>query len=80
MGLAWSLDQTERQWIDFGIYPEACMTSPETCGTEGGAVSFWINIENFDGNYLGGIISTQNSGDGFSIFLSCKSKQTLVTF
>ena len=63
------MDRTKRQWIDLGVHTEACMTQPETCGSAGGAVSFWINIVNCtEFQYLGGLITTRNSGPGLSIF------------
>ena len=41
---ALTLDQTRKQWVDLGIHTEACMTRPETCGAEGGAISVWVNV------------------------------------
>ena len=63
------MDRTSRQWIDVGIHTEACMTKPETCGSAGGAVSFWINVVNCTGVlYLGGLITTRTAGPGFHVF------------
>ena len=43
----------QKQWVDFGIHTEACMTRPETCGAAGGAISVWINILDGLGNKEG---------------------------
>ena len=37
-------DSTRRQWVDLGIHTDVCMTRPETCGTDGGAISMWLKI------------------------------------
>ena len=74
LGYAWSVDRTSKQWIDVGIHTEACMTRPETCGSAGGAVSFWINVVNCTGfQYLGGLITTENAGPGLRIFCHAPS-------
>ena len=39
------LDAAQRQWIYLGPHPEACLAQPDTCGGEGGAVSFWVRVE-----------------------------------
>ena len=39
-----SLDRTREQWVDLGIMKKACITRPETCGTEGGSVAFWLRV------------------------------------
>ena len=63
------MDRIKRQWIDLGIHTEACMTQPETCGSSGGAVSFWINVVNCTGfQAIRGLITTENGGPGLSIF------------
>ena len=64
------LDHTLEQWIDLGILSEACITQVTTCGPEGAAVSFWVNI--IDCPSSGGIISsrTYQNGGGFNFFCS----------
>ena len=53
-------DRSRSQWIDLGDLHEACITRPDTCGPEGAAVSFWLNlIESKEGD---GVISTTNTG------------------
>ena len=53
-------DRARSQWIDLGDLSAACITRPDTCGQEGAAVSFWLNlIECKEG---GGVISTINTG------------------
>ena len=35
-------DHTMQQWLDLGNQSQACITVPETCGTQGGTISVWI--------------------------------------
>ena len=50
------------------------MTIPDTCGSEGGAVSVWMNIDECETesgglNIFGGLItSLKHSGAGFSFY------------
>ena len=64
-----STDGSRNQRIDLGSHTEACMTRPETCGTAGGAVSFWLKDIDCGNDYNNGIISTQQSGtfSGFNV-------------
>ena len=50
------VDRTKNQWVDLGIHTEACMTRPETCGAEGGAISLWIRV--IDCPNIGGLVSS----------------------
>ena len=54
-----STNRSQRQWVDLGIYPEACMTLPETCGAAGGAVSMWLKI--IDCEQDGAMLSTRDA-------------------
>ena len=66
-GQAVKLDADDREWIDLGRHPEACLTQPDTCGKSGGALSMWIKVAR---DYSGGIITTkQNKGSyrGFTV-------------
>ena len=55
-----SLDGTRSQWLDFGYHTNACFSQPDICGAAGGAVSFWINVN--DCSDWQGIISSQPEG------------------
>lgn len=35
-------NHTNKQWVNLGNHPEACMTLLESCGPAGGAISFWF--------------------------------------
>ena len=59
-------DHSQRQWIDLGVHPEACMTRPETCGAAGGAVSFWVMLVDTDYDEVGGIITSYAYAPGSS--------------
>ena len=54
---AFRLDRTKKQWVELGDLTTACFTVPESCGPEGAAVSFWINLINFP--VWAGIISSK---------------------
>ena len=32
------------QWLDLGNQSQACVTIPETCGTQGGTLSVWFKV------------------------------------
>ena len=44
-------DRTMSQWLDLGNQSQACITIPESCGTQGGTVSAWVKR---DGNLAEG--------------------------
>ena len=67
LGSAWTVNSTNREWIDLGSHREACMTIPETCGSEGGAVSLWMNTSECVSDGYGSFITTKTYGAGFSI-------------
>ena len=66
---AWTVDRTNRQWIDLGNHAEACMTQPETCGHLGGSTSVWMKL--IDCPSAAGIISSFGSSTGSLI--GCKN-------
>ncbi len=33
-----------RAWVDLGLVTDACITIPETCGPDGGALALWVYI------------------------------------
>ena len=53
------LDASRRQWIDLGIHLEACLTQPDTCGGDGGALGFWVRVD--APGRLPGIISSKKT-------------------
>ena len=61
------LDAAQRQWIDLGPHPEACLAQPDTCGGDGGAVSFWVRVQT--GGILPGLMSSKKTerARGFQI-------------
>ena len=38
------VDRTKRKWVDLGILEHVCIARPETCGSAGGAVAFWMKV------------------------------------
>ena len=60
VGFALTLDRTKKQWVDFGIQTEVCMTLPQTCDAAGGVISLWIKI--VDCPDRAGIISSHTYG------------------
>ena len=47
-------DRDLGQWLDLGNQSQACITIPETCGSQGGTISAWIKP--IESNQKGGII------------------------
>ena len=35
---------TDSQWVDLGMLSQACITIPETCGSDGATMSVWLKI------------------------------------
>ena len=69
-GNAVNLNHTQKQWLDFGEHTEACMTRPGTCGAEGGAVSYWMNLFQAGRYYRAGVISSRKGGHaGFEVYV-----------
>ena len=45
VGNAIKTNRALRQWVDLGdLSPFTCMTLPENCGPDGGALSAWIKL------------------------------------
>ena len=56
--------RTRQQWVDLGVQTDACLVIPDSCGPEGAAVAFWVNIY-----YCSGIMSSYTSySTGFFIY------------
>ena len=65
-------DRTESQWLDLGNQSQACITIPESCGTQGGTISAWIKLG--ECITVGGIISSfTQTQSGFSFY--CKNSE-----
>ena len=70
MNLAWTLNGKKNQWVDLGIYTEACMTRPDTCGAAGGAITLWVNILDQGSGYNGIMSSCLSYKSGFFLFVN----------
>ena len=66
----------ESRLAEIGSPPDACMPKG-TCGADGGAVSFWVNMLNCSDNSAG-IITTLPFGNfyGFQILCSYENDTT----
>ena len=57
-GFALLLNNTRKQWVDLGVLNDACVTRPDTCGSAGATVAFWMRIT-FNHSTSQGVISSQ---------------------
>ena len=64
VGNAVKTNESLRQYVDLGDLSSACVTKPETCGPEGGAISLWFKLDACVG---GGIITSRSSSTGFHL-------------
>ena len=39
-----STDRAQNQWVDLGNLSAACITRPDTCGSDGAALSVWLKL------------------------------------
>ena len=63
------MDHRQKQWINLGEHADVCLTRPDTCGDNGGAVSYWMNVLERGRFYHCGLITTRASGsDGFEVY------------
>ena len=51
-------DHTKQQYLELGNQSQACITIPESCGTQGGTISVWAKHLGCQNG--GGIISSQD--------------------
>ena len=61
-------DHTLQQYLELGNQSQACITIPESCGTQGGTISVWVKpLGCPDG---GGIISSQDTSQS-AVIIAC---------
>ena len=62
------------QSLELGNLSQACITIPESCGTQGGTVGLWAKV--IDCQYQGGIINSFNlERTSFSILCTSSTLQ-----
>ena len=60
------MNRTNKEWVGLGDLSVACITVPETCRPEGGAIGVWLRLDAFPAN--SGIISSKGySTSGFTV-------------
>ena len=65
-------DHTVQQYLELGNQSQACITIPETCGSQGGTISVWIKpLGCQDG---GGIISSQPQSQS-AVVIACRQTE-----
>ena len=60
---------TLEQWLDLRNQSQACMTVPETCGTQGGTLSLWFKVLDYQPH--GAIIGNNFSEPKTSVSITC---------
>ena len=64
-------DLALQQWMDLGNLSQACITVPESCGTNGGTVAAWIRVLECedDGGIVTSFTGTFSSFSSLSLIL-----------
>ena len=57
-----------QQYLELGDQSQACITIPESCGAQGGAISVWVKLIGCQNG--GGIISSQDPSQS-AVIIAC---------
>ena len=74
MNYAVSTDRSLSQWIDLGIHLEVCMTQPNTCGENDGAIALWVNVIDCPNGEKCGIITSIQDGKSLGFQIRCSGE------
>ena len=67
-----STNRTQSQWVDLGNLSAACITRPDTCGSDGAALSVWLKLT--DCQDKDGVISS-HSPSSAGLGVRCSTSQ-----